>query len=216
MRAGWPKAMQPAAKPQLDLANGYYALPPGKMANVVTCLEMRARPERTLAPLPAPYCLKQFGPDDTANFRQLVRQVGEPWLWLSRMIMPEDELRARLSDPAVFMARLCDEQSLGLVELDFRETSTCEIVQFGLLPGQTGKGLGGKLMDAALALAWSRPVTRVWLHTCNNDSPQAVPFYLRCGFHAYARMVEIHDDPRLHGKLPLSAAPHIPIIGYHP
>ena len=198
--------------PQLDLPNGYYALPPGKMANVVTCLEMRARPERALAPLPAPYRLEPFGPDDTGAFRQLIRQVGEPWLWLSRLIMAEDELRARLADTQVFMAALqVGGRSAGLVELDFRETGQCEIVQFGLVPGQTGKGLGGMMMDAALALAWSRPVTRVWLHTCSNDSPQAIPFYLRCGFQAYARMVEIHDDPRLLGKLPLEAAPHIPV-----
>jgi len=32
--------------PVLDLPNGYYDLPPGKLANVVTCLEMKAKPHR--------------------------------------------------------------------------------------------------------------------------------------------------------------------------
>ena len=198
---------------QLDLANGYYELPSGKMANVVTCLEMRARPERDLARLPEPYRLERFAAGDLAAYRELFRAVGEPWLWFSRLVMPDAELQARLTDPLVLAAALLEgSRRVGLLELDFRETGACEVVQLGLVPGQTGKGLGRKLMEEALALAWEAPVQRVWLHTCTFDSAQAVPFYTQCGFRAYARMVEIHDDPRLTGKLPLDAAPQIPVI----
>jgi hypothetical protein len=35
---------------------------------------------------------------------------------------------------------------------------------------------------------------------------------LRSGFIPYARSIEIADDPRLHGILARSAAPHIPIM----
>lgn len=199
---------------QLDLADGYYDLPAGKLANVVTCLEMTTRPEPWPGPLPAPYRLVQFSAGELVGYRALFRAVGEPWLWFSRLVMPDEELAARLADPLVFAAALRDErQSLGLLELDFRSPGVCEVVQFGLVPGQTGQGLGRKLMNAALALAWRPGVERVWLHTCTLDSPDAVPFYLRCGFVPYARMVELHDDPRLTGKLPREAAPKIPVIG---
>lgn len=183
------------------------------MANVVTCLEMLARPARELKTLSDPYRLERFAPTKLAAYRELFRAVGEPWLWFSRLVMPDAELKARLSDERVSaLAFRNGQQNLGLLELDFREPDTCEVVQFGLVPGLTGQGLGRLLMDAALDLAWARPVQRVWLHTCTFDSPHAVPFYLRCGFQAYARMVEIHDDPRLTGKLPRHAAPGIPLI----
>jgi hypothetical protein len=37
-------------------------------------------------------------------------------------------------------------------------------------------------------------------------------FYLRSGFRAYARRIEVADDPRLTGLAPRSAAKHIPIV----
>ena len=69
-------------------------------------------------------------------------------------------------------------------------------------------------MHRAIALAWDDPrTTRFWLHTCNLDSPQALPFYIRSGFRPYRYAVEIQEDPRLAGLLPRDAAPHIPLIG---
>jgi len=52
----------------------------------------------------------------------------------------------------------------------------------------------------------------VWLHTCTLDSPAALTFYMKCGFRAYKRGIEVADDPRLRGLLPLDIAPQIPII----
>jgi hypothetical protein len=37
-------------------------------------------------------------------------------------------------------------------------------------------------------------------------------FYLRSGFRAFRREVEISDDPRLTGAMPRNATPRIPII----
>ena len=64
----------------------------------------------------------------------------------------------------------------------------------------------------SVALAWSRPIRRLWVHTCTLDAPEALPFYLRSGFAPYARKVEVYDDPRLAGVLPPAAAPQVPII----
>ncbi len=68
------------------------------------------------------------------------------------------------------------------------------------------------LVAMALAMAWARPITRFWVHTCSFDHPSAVGFYIRSGFRPYATMVELMTDPRLEGRLPPDAAPQIPLI----
>ena len=90
----------------------------------------------------------------------------------------------------------------GLLELDFREPGQCEIVFFGVTAKLVGTGAGRWLMNRALELAWSRPVERVWLHTCTFDHPAALAFYQRSGFRPFRRQVEVVDDPRLDGTAP--------------
>jgi GNAT superfamily N-acetyltransferase len=199
--------------PQLDLANGYYDLPPGKMANVVTCLEMLAPPSRKLSDWPSHLTLQRFAADDLAGFRDVFRKVGSDIMWFSRLIMADEKLDAILSDPAVESYKLRqDDEVIGLLELDFREAGQAELSFFGLAPEAIGKGAGRALMDEALRRAWVRPIKRLWVHTCTFDHPAALGFYIRSGFTPYSRMIEIHDDPRLTGKLPCEASPEIPII----
>jgi hypothetical protein len=64
-------------------------------------------------------------------------------------------------------------------------------------------------------MAWARPISRFWVHTCSFDHPSAVAFYTRSGFRPYATMVELMTDPRLEGRLPPDAAPQIPLIRPH-
>jgi GNAT superfamily N-acetyltransferase len=199
--------------PQLDLANGYYDLPPGKMANVVTCLEMLAPPSRKLSDWPSHLKLQRFAGDDLAGFRDVFRKVGSDIMWFSRLIMGDEKLNAILSDPAVESYKLIQgNEVIGLLELDFRDADQAELSFFGLAPAAIGKGAGRALMDEALRRAWDRPIKRIWVHTCTFDHPAALAFYIRSGFTPYQRMIEIHDDPRLTGKLPREASPDIPII----
>jgi ribosomal protein S18 acetylase RimI-like enzyme len=81
------------------------------------------------------------------------------------------------------------------------------------VPEAIGSGLGRFLIGAAIERAFSRPIQRLWLHTCTLDHPGALAFYMRAGFVPYRRAIEVADDPRLYGALPLTAAPQIPIIG---
>jgi GNAT superfamily N-acetyltransferase len=89
----------------------------------------------------------------------------------------------------------------GLLELDFREAGTCELAFFGVTQAIQGSGAGRFLMNRAIEYAWRRPISRLWVHTCTLDHPDALAFYLRSGFRAYARRVELADDPRLTGLL---------------
>jgi GNAT superfamily N-acetyltransferase len=197
----------------LDLPNGYYELPKGKLANVATCLEMLERPKRPLKSLPSGYKLVSVDPGDLASYRDLFRQVGQDWMWFSRINMPGEELHGILTDPQVKSYALSNESKrLGMLELDFREPGQCELAFFGLARDAIGKGLGRALIDEGISMAWAEPITRLWVHTCTFDSPDALPFYIRSGFTAYTRMVEFHDDPRLTGNLPRTATPQVPII----
>ncbi|MBW8880224.1 MAG: GNAT family N-acetyltransferase, partial [Asticcacaulis sp.] len=179
--------------PVLDLADGYYELAKGKLANLVTCLEMLAPPARTLAPFPVGLELERVDPGDLVAYRDLFRAVGADWMWTSRLLMPDDKLAQTLSDPARDSFRLtADGETSGILELYFETSEICELAFFGLVPGAIGKGLGRALMDEALRRAWSRGIRRLWVHTCTFDSPDALPFYIRSGFTPYARMVEFH------------------------
>jgi GNAT superfamily N-acetyltransferase len=199
----------------LDLSNGYYELPKGKLANMVTCLEMLQAPPQVAPQWPEGFSLRRVAPDDLAAYRQLFRKVGQDLLWFSRLIMPDVKLAAILSNPAIESFAVFDGgEAMGLLELNFEKSPDCELAFFGLAAAAVGKGLGKVLMQEALARAWARPIKRLWVHTCNNDHPRALGVYQAAGFKPYALMVEVHDDPRLSGHLPLDSAPQVALIKY--
>ena len=194
------------------LPDGYSDVPAGKIAAVVTHLEMTARP--TPRPDPAgAWSLRQVEMPPLDWFRDLYRRVGEEWLWISKIRMPDAELAAIIQSPLMEIYALAHEgRDEGLLELDFREPGQCEFVSFGLTERLVGIGAGRWLMNRALELAWSRPVDRVWLHTCTFDHPAALAFYQRSGFRPFRRQVEVVTDPRLDGTVPRDVARHVPVI----
>ena len=193
------------------LAVGYHALPPGHLANVVTCLEMTEKPHLRAVPAGG-FSLQEMG-GDTARFKRLFEAVGRDIMWFSRLIMAEDKLAAIIGDAAVECYAMMDgADDIGLLELDFREAGQCELSFFGLVPGAIGKGAGRWLMNEALTRAWAKPISRLWVHTCSFDHPAALGFYQRSGFRPYEVMVEVHPDPRLTGHMPKDASPAAPLI----
>ena len=194
------------------LPNGYSDIPPGKIAAVVTHLEMRERPVLPPDP-PGAWTLRLVERPGLDWFRDLYRRVGAEWLWFSRLRLSDAELAAMLHAPDVEVHALThDGRDEGLLELDFRARSACELAFFGITSKLIGSGAGRFLMNRALARAWAPDVTRVWVHTCSLDHPNALAFYLRAGFRPFRRQVEISDDPRLDGTLPRNVARHVPIV----
>ena len=194
------------------LPDGYSDVPAGKIAAVVTHLEMTERP--ALPPAPSgPWMLRHVEKPDLDWYRDLYRRIGEEWLWSSRLRMADDKLAEIVRSPQVEIHVLQhDGHDEGMLELDFREHGTCEIVFFGITPKLFGSGAGRFLMHRALELSWSRPIRRLWLHTCTFDSPAALPFYRRAGFRPFRRQIEVADDPRLDGSAPRDVAKHVPVI----
>jgi len=193
------------------LAERLEDVPKGHVATIVTHLEMLAKP--ALAAVSSSLVLERWTDPAIADYRALFRKVGEPWLWISRLLMDADELRAILHDPAVELSIIRDGQEpVGFIELDFRVPGECEIAFFGLIPGLNGQGHGRWMMNQALDKAWRDGIKRVWLHTCTQDSPRALPFYQRSGFRIFRQQIGQMIDPRLTGDLPETAAPHVPVL----
>jgi GNAT superfamily N-acetyltransferase len=194
------------------LPDGYSDIPAGKIAAVVTHLEITARPALRPDP-PGVWTLRRVETPDLNWFRDLYRRVGEEWLWFSRLQMSDADLAAIIQSPLVEVHALVqDGRDEGLLELDFREPGQCELAFFGVTAKLIGSGAGTRLMNHALERAWSRPVARVWVHTCTLDHPAALAFYQRSGFRPFLRQVEIADDPRLDGTVQRHVAKHVPII----
>lgn len=194
--------------------DGYTDVPSGKIAFVVTFLEMTQAPPSPLCPKRHDVSLQRWQKPDAERYRQLFRDVGEDWIWFGRLAMEVPALQQLLSEPTRENYRpIKDGKSIGTLELNYANPAEPEIAYFGLVPGAIGDGLGKWLMNEAIEMAWSRPETkRLWLHTCTGDSPQAIRFYKSCGFTPYKRCIEIADDPRLSGLHTCDKAPHVPVI----
>lgn len=193
---------------------GITDLPPGKIAAIVTSLEMFAPPaKRADPPGLSGFSLDRIGRDDVARYLAIYRVLGERWMWFSRLVTPVAEIEAMLADPAVeFFAVRADGRDVGLLELDFRVAGEGELSFFGLDETVLGRGAGRWLMNRGLERAWAQPISRFWVHTCTLDHPSALEFYQRSGFTVFKRSVEVDDDPRLAGHMPRNSVRHHPVI----
>lgn len=190
------------------------AVPPGKIASVVTSLEMTARPAKRPVPASPPGLeIRRVERPDLARYRALFRRVGEEWLWFSRLRLSDAALAAIVHDPRVELhVAMVEGRDEGILELDFRVEGEVELAFFGLAGGLVGRGAGRALMEVAIERAWAARPRRFWVHTCTLDHPGAVAFYMRSGFVPYRRQIEIEDDPRLDGTADPAAAAHHPVL----
>jgi len=189
-------------------------IPRGKIATIVTHLEMTSRaPARPDFAGHGSIHVRRAEQPDVTWYRDLYTRVGEDWLWFSRLQMPHAALEAIIRHPDVEVyALIRGGTDTGLLELDFRVPGACELAFFGLTPTGIGTGAGRLLMNTAIAQAWARPIQRFHVHTCTLDHPNALAFYRRSGFTPVRQQFELVDDPRLAGLLPETAAPHVPIF----
>lgn len=118
-----------------------------------------------------------------AFYRFLYLEVGRRYHWRDRAEWSDDQIRARVADPAVSVWVMWVRGGpAGWFELQHHADGSVEIAYFGLLPEFIGTGLGKHLLTVATERAWHDGARRVWLHTCTLDDPAALPNYLRRGF----------------------------------
>jgi len=131
--------------------------------------------------------------------RFLYVTVGAAWWWYTRLAWTRDEWMRWLDRPEVeTWVAYARGTPAGYFELERQDGGSVEIAYFGLVPGFIGQGIGGWLLTEALRRAWSLAgTTRVWLHTCTLDAPQARANYEARGlrlFHTGTAVENLPDD----------------------
>ena len=118
--------------------------------------------------------------------RFLYQLVGENWSWNDKLSLSESEWAdyAEAADLRTWVAYVRGSIA-GYYELK-TSVSEVKLEYFGLAPDFIGKGYGGFLLSHAIESAWGMPETsRVWVHTCSLDHPNALRNYQNRGFRLY-------------------------------
>lgn len=119
-------------------------------------------------------------------FRFLYAEVGKNYYWIDRLPLTDEQIAAYLEEPGVSVWLMTyDGETAGYFELKKCEDGSTEIAYFGLMPEFIGRGFGKHLLTCAVQQAWTDGANRVWLHTCTDDDPAALPNYLKRGFEAF-------------------------------
>ena len=120
--------------------------------------------------------------------RDLYFRVGEQWDWIDKRPWTNQQWREYATAPELrTFGGYYDDQLAGYYELRRDDSGGVEIAYFGLLPEFIGRGFGGALLTSAIEEAWrmSPKPSRVWVHTCNRDHPQALANYQSRGMVIY-------------------------------
>jgi ribosomal protein S18 acetylase RimI-like enzyme len=164
----------------------------------VSYLELREAPRSSAGPTARTPGPERIAPERLAlePYLALYRRVGGPHGWGQRLRMPRPQLEALLEGDRleILVARGPSGEPLGLCEFDRTGFPEVELKNFGLVPEAQGRGLGPRLLDAALRAEWRRGPTRIWLHTDTLDHPAAMRAYERAGFRVYEVRMERPED----------------------
>lgn len=122
--------------------------------------------------------------------------VGGDWYWLDRLDWTYDDWLTYLDRPQLeTWIATASTIPAGYFELEQQPQATIELIYFGLLPQFIGQGIGSYCLTAAIQRAWEMNASRVWLHTCTLDHPNALETYQRRGFRIYNTDITYEDLP---------------------
>ena len=120
-------------------------------------------------------------------YRFLYDAVGRDYVWLDRLLWPDEQFRAYLAQPTTTVLVLYVRGApVGYIDLDASAGGAdTEIAYFGLIPAVHGRGFGKHLLSVGVQRAFDDGAARVWLHTCTLDGPHAIANYTARGFIPY-------------------------------
>ena len=155
---------------------------------ITTYLEMRSRDQLRPKRADARFEIREKRNRDWRFNRDLYFRVGERWDWIDKRPWTDEQWKeyAVAAELRTF-AGYYDDALVGYYELRQDREGGIEIAYFGLLPEWIGRGLGGALLTSAIEGAWRMEpnTSRVWVHTCNRDHPQALANYQARGMIVY-------------------------------
>lgn len=109
--------------------------------------------------------------------------VGLPYAWGERLLWNNEQWNTYQANENIYLYLGFKGNTLvGYFELNRTDKLSIEIKYFGLLPEYTGQGLGGHFLSATIDQCYKLGAEKVWLHTCEYDSPKALDNYKARGF----------------------------------
>jgi GNAT superfamily N-acetyltransferase len=155
---------------------------------ITTYLEMRSADELRPKRVDSQFHVHEKMNRDWQFNRDLYFRVGEQWDWIDKRSWTPDKWKEYATAPELrtFAGYYADALA-GYYELRRDSEAGIEIAYFGLVPEWIGRGLGGALLTSAIEVAWGMEPnpSRVWVHTCNRDHPQALANYQARGMVVY-------------------------------
>ena len=122
------------------------------------------------------FSLKEASKDNFDLNKFFYKQIGKRHQWVDRLIWQDKDWLKYISNENLKTYIFKRENDLvGYFELIFNNND-CEIAYFGILEEFIGKGYGGFLLSEALKIGF-KSASRIWVHTCSLDHPNAIENY---------------------------------------
>lgn len=149
-------------------------------------LEMTSPTQLIHKPIPTPdFVINECREKRFSFNRFLYSYVGQPWQWTDKLVWSDEQwCHYAENDNLRLWVGYYRGSPAGYFELQ-NIAGEVEIAYFGLAESFIGKGLGGALLSAAIAEAWSWGAKRVWVHTCTLDHPRALQNYQSRGLQIF-------------------------------
>jgi GNAT superfamily N-acetyltransferase len=132
---------------------------------------------------PAPDGLSIERVEDFQINRAFYEILGAEHEWTDHVGRDQEWWAGHAARVETWLARL-DGEPAGYVELERQLEGDVEIAYFGVLPPFHGRGIGAHLLAHAIRRGLELG-TRVWVHTCSLDGPQALPNYEARGMRVF-------------------------------
>jgi ribosomal protein S18 acetylase RimI-like enzyme len=111
------------------------------------------------------------------------KEVGRDFFWRDRLKWSDQDWLDYVNNDFFKLYILKHNNKLaGYYELLYDpKTTSMEIPYFGIFKEFYGKKIGGYLLTDALSTSFKQKITKVWVHTCTLDHPNALKNYLARG-----------------------------------
>ena len=119
------------------------------------------------------------------------KNIGKNCQWVDRLIWSDSNWIDYISSEklSTYILKRKDEM-VGYFELIFnKDINEAEIAYFGVLDEYFGRKLGGYLLSEAINFSFNSGCTRVWVHTCSLDHPNALLNYISRGMKIFKKEV---------------------------
>ena len=104
------------------------------------------------------------------------KQIGKKHQWVDRLVWQDKNWMEYVSNKNLRTFVLQKNNNfVGYFELLLNKND-CEIAYFGILEEFIGKGYGGFLLSEAIRIGFKN-ASRIWVHTCSLDHPNAIENY---------------------------------------